>query len=199
MKPVVHKEYEVIPTTGAGDPCGVAIAEHMVGQHAPEVRRRIGAWRWPLMARHRDVILPLLKDAKLAIDFGGSAGPVGYGCVIVDRIAEYRSLCELPPVHVDVMVSSHTFEHVVNIWLCMAEIQVVLRPGGVLVAHVPSWRAVNLRADRWAAHAHTFRLEGDDCDCEALSLDRVIENSGLTVTLTDADERNLIIFAEKRP
>ena len=194
---VEHVEYEVILTTEADDPITVSIDEELVGRHTIETRRRIGAWRWPLMFKHRKNIRTLIDAADIVVDFGGAAGPIGYGAVIVDRIAEIRSLAELPAQPVDLIITSHTLEHIEDVWLCVATMFAKLKPGGMVVAVVPSYQDIHLRADQWPQHAHTFRLNRQNADCECTALDEVFERAGFEIMTVDAGFRNIIVFARK--
>ena len=169
------------------------------GDHGPDAVRRLGAWRWRLMQRNSERLLPLLEGRRV-LDFGGAAGPVGYGCDIVDHGADMRALYDADGTY-DTIYTSHTLEHIVDLDLALLCIREKLAAGGYLIAHVPSWEKEALRHANWPHHYQTFGL-GNDADHPAWGhdwrlLDRAVEDWA-DVEWTDRDGHSLLMVARKR-
>lgn len=150
------------------DPANYAITAGLVNNHDAWVRTRIGVWRWRGLMNHKDLILDLIRD-KYVLDLGGQAAPLGYGSIIVDynsRIDAPRSLFDVPD-QADVVFASHLLEHIVDVEGMVAAIYRKLKPGGVLIAQVPSYHFENLRAENDERHEHTFCLSSDGVEFEA--------------------------------
>jgi len=72
-----------------------------------------------------------------------------------------------------------------------------MKQGGILVALVPSYQAIHLRADRWPHHAHTFKLLRQNADCLCIALDELLQWAGFEILAVDAGNQNIIVFARK--
>ncbi len=171
--------------------------------HTPEMNQQIGAWRWPLLVKYRDTIVPLLKG-KRAIDFGGLAGPVGYGAIIVDHGGEFPALYDVPGP-VDTIFSSHTLEHVQDIDGVLGCMRDKLLRGGHLIAHVPSWRWTDLQAENWPHHHQTFFGISDMVPQNAGKLDlatwRCLDGMIVPwadILVTEDDGECILVVARKR-
>lgn len=199
-----HKEYEVINAAELPpDPAEVARADGWVGKGGRSARLAVGAWRWPLLHQPGlyEHIREWFADAESIIDFGGAAGPCGYGATVVDRQAECRSLDDVPG-KVDLIFTSHTLEHVRDLGLILCSFQWKLRPGGRVVALVPSWRNTMLRAENWNHHAHTFYLATvengvEDPAPEWVPLDTLFIRHGFTLRIAADGLNNILIGAER--
>lgn len=193
---VQHKEYELLDADSlVQDPANYAREHKLVGKHSREARSLVGTWRWPLLHVDKvaDKLAGWLADAERIIDFGGAAGPLGYGSVVVDRIGHFRGLEEVPG-QVDLIYTAHTLEHVPDLGLTLCSFHWKLAEGGRVVALVPSWRNEMLRADNWAHHAHTFCVgPGDYTDIVGL-----FKRHRLDPVLVAEGFQNIILFAEKR-
>lgn len=176
------------------DPAEAAVVNGLVGRHEPHVRDEVGAWRWPLVAKHADRICKALA-AGPAIDFGGALGPIGYGAMIVDRLSEHRSLYDVPgPVRT--VFTSHTLEHIVDLHAVMVAIVSKLYGGGDLIVHVPTWRNIKLQDQHWAEHAKTFCLSSDEyAAADFVPIDNVLQRYGFTIDHAEEENANLILFA----
>lgn len=174
-----------------------ANATEYADDHTPESVRKVGAWRWKIVAKHKDTILPLIQN-KRTIDFGGLAGPIGYGSIIVDHGSdEYRALYDVEG-RVDTIFTAHTLEHVrdhASVMFCMFE---KLKSGGHLIAVVPSWRFEYLRAENYPHHYHTFRLRNDDCPLQTWTALDVGCIGCSDILLADDDGESIIVIARKR-
>ena len=187
----VHHHHE---THMAADPRLVAHQRKMVGKHSPVVRSMIGAWRWPIIEKHGDRIQKALVG-KRAIDFGGLAGPIGYGSIVVDYQNPHnqpRSLWDIAG-QVDTIFASHTVEHLIDARLFLETCFLKVGLNGTLIVQVPSWKKENLRADNWDAHEQTFCLEGEDC--EYVPIDGLIKSAGFEIELVDEFQGNLLVIA----
>lgn len=136
------------------------------------VADRLGVFRWRGMERHKRRLLDLAAGARhRVLDFGGAAGPLGLGSVVVDRLerdiwgrpVELRSL-ESARGAASVVFSSHALEHVGPLDDVLIQMRDCLVPGGTLFAHVPSyscerWRAGIHASRRYNDHVWTFGLE----------------------------------------
>jgi len=129
-----------------------------------EVYDRLRAFRWRGVQENLELILDLIADpAKLTVDLGGAASPFGLGSVVVDQLPHavdgrpvpYRSLSELPRP-TDVIISSHTLEHVPELEAELGRIRDSLVPGGHLLALVPAFTC-----ERWRVGVHSHASFGD--------------------------------------
>ena len=156
-----------------------------------------GAWRWPIVYSNSDKILPLIQD-KHCIDFGGGAAPVAYGAQVVDRLTENKSLIDLPGQW-DTIFTCHTLEHIVDISLCVQMIHAKLKPGGHIVAVVPSWQFTKLRAENWPHHAQTFYLWRDVDRTEPgwQPLDAGLATVGFTIDHAEDDGDCILVIGRK--
>jgi SAM-dependent methyltransferase len=129
-----------------------------------QVPERLRAYRWRGIQENLDLILDLIAgEDGFVVDLGGAASPFGLASVIVDQLpfdcygnpVPYRSLSELGE-KADVVITSHTLEHIPELEEVLGEVHDVLKPGGKLVAHVPSFSCV-----RWRAGVHAHATFGD--------------------------------------
>jgi len=198
---IEHRNYAVIdPATLEPDPANYARTHDLVGKHGETARTSVGAWRWPLL--HADRVANLLDDwisgADRIIDYGGAAGPLGYGSLVVDRIADVRGLEEVDG-QCDLIFTAHTLEHVVDLGLVLCSFHWKLPAGGRVIALVPSWRKEMLRAENWAYHAQTFCLSVDpDAPDEYTRLDLMFNRHGFDIHFAAEGYENIIVFAVKR-
>lgn len=180
------------------DPAEYAVRAGLVNKHDEAVFAKVGAWRWPLVSKHRDAIVPMLDG--YAIDLGGAAAPVGYGAVVVDYQNPHdqpRSLLDVPP-GADCVFCSHTLEHFVDLDLAMCSIWRKLKVGGHLVLQVPSWRKAMLRAENWDYHEQTFCLTYEtNAPARYIRLDALLEAWRFTVTETDMIGDNILVMATR--
>lgn len=182
------------------DPAQVAGEVGLVGVHAPAVARKVGVWRWHGIYEHRDRILDIVRQADSVVDLGGASGPLGYGATIVDPESDLTSLYDIEG-QVDVVFTSHTLEHLRDVELALSDIAAKVVPGGYLIAHVPSCRRVELRAENWPHHYQTFFLHGED-EPQAgwVALDTLIEAHGFEVEFAEyvvPNTDNIIIIARR--
>jgi SAM-dependent methyltransferase len=195
-----HRDYEII------DPAGMFVrpaedqaTPEWVGNHSVEARRKIGAWRWPLLHKHREALLSMIKGGRV-IDFGGAAGPLGYGAIVVDRVGPedgYRSLYEVEGP-VDTVFTCHTLEHVEDLGCVLVSIREKLIPGGHLIVMVPHWTDVKLRAENWPHHCHTFCVaEETAAPQEYTRLDTALRGAGLDVLKYAGEEGHLLVLARR--
>jgi SAM-dependent methyltransferase len=138
-----------------------------------EVDDILRAFRWRGVQENLDLILDLISDSsRLVVDLGGAASPFGLGSVVVDQLpydvdgseVPYRSLSDLPR-HADVIVSSHTLEHIPELEAELQRISDSLASDGTLIALLPSfscerWRAGTHSHESFGDHAWTFGLSG---------------------------------------
>ncbi len=187
----VHEQTNLVP-----DPRFTALERRWVNQHSPVMRSMIGAWRWPIIQKHGQVIQAAIVD-KCAIDYGGFAGPIGYGAVVVDYQAPHgqpRSLFDIKGT-VDTIFTSHTVEHLSDPVLFFQSCYLKIREGGTLIVQVPGWRKEHLRAENWLFHEQTFCVAGDDCDYTPI--DTMISENGFTVELVDNWNENILVIARR--
>ncbi|MCB9781498.1 MAG: class I SAM-dependent methyltransferase [Candidatus Omnitrophica bacterium] len=123
-----------------------------------DCRDRLGIFRWRGIQQHLEELLPILTDPqKKIVDFGGAASSVGFNSIIVDQLPEdafgnpvrYHGLSEIQG-EVDVIFSSHTLEHIPDLDGVLKEITDKLKPGGLLILHIPSFSC-----ERWRPGIHT--------------------------------------------
>lgn len=129
-----------------------------------EVDDRLRAFRWRGVQENLDLILDMIAEPSgPVVDLGGAASPFGLGSRVVDQLAydvdghevPYHSLDELPR-KADVILSSHTLEHIPELQEELARIRDSLAPGGTLVALLPAFSCV-----RWRAGTHAHAVFGD--------------------------------------
>lgn len=199
---VVHKDYDVIDPAKMVDDPGRWVAENKVkNAHSPEMRRKIGAWRWSLIREEpvRQKLLEWIDAADRIIDFGGAAGPLGYGALVVDRIGEVRGLEDVEG-KVDLIFTAHTLEHVIDLGLVLCAFHWKLNDTGRLVVLVPSYRNKGLRAENWPHHAQTFCLtQNGKLNEDWVRLDAILARHRFQPVLAVEGHENIIIFAEKVP
>lgn len=153
-------------------------------RHSPEAIAQLGVWRWKGIQKHAGRILDLICG-KRVIDFGGADGPLGFGSIMVDEKANYKTLDDVPGP-VDVIFTSHTLEHLdaPAPWLDNACSRLVSGgcnereepvEGGRLIAHVPAWTCSRWRQDEYHnprqpnGHKTTFSL-GEATPCDATNI-----------------------------
>ncbi len=121
----------------------------------------LGVWRWRGMHRYRDHLLRLFPHGQVVLDFGGAAGPLGLGSIVVDSAMTDANgqpvysgtLRCLTGAHA--VFSSHTLEHCADLDGTLGEMRDALVTGGSLVLHVPAWTC-----ERWRAGVHTSTEHG---------------------------------------
>lgn len=198
--PFEHRDYVVVaPADMEDDPAAFAETWGLVGLHGATARMTVGAWRWPLL--HEPAILRVLRKwidaADRIIDFGGAAGPLGYGATIVDRQGDIRSLDDVEG-QVDLIFTAHTLEHVRDLGLALASFNWKLPVGGKLIVLVPSWQCESLRAENHIHHAHTFCLaEESDTEAHWIQLDRALVRAGFGLHIVAHGHGNILIAGEK--
>jgi hypothetical protein len=134
-------------------------------------RAQLGVFRWRGIEKHLDFILSKVgQPGAQVIDFGGAACPLGLGSKVVDHLerdangqpVECHSLEEVS-APVDVIFTSHTLEHIEPLDDVLALIASKLKPGGYLLAHVPSYTC-----DRWLPGVHSNKAYHDHVWCFGL-------------------------------
>jgi SAM-dependent methyltransferase len=122
------------------------------------------AFRWRGVEENLDLILDeITGPGKLVADLGGAASPFGLGSFVVDQLpidadgnpVPYRSLDDLPGP-ADVVLSSHTLEHIPPLEEELGRIRDALKPGGKLLALLPAFSC-----ERWRAGIHSHASFGD--------------------------------------
>lgn len=195
MMELVVKEYDYIdPATLVVNPAEYVAEQGLVDNHEVSTREKVGAWRWPGIFKHRDRLLNLLLSSRGAIDFGGAAGPIGYGATVVDMFAPAKAFWDLAGP-CNLIFSSHTFEHVPDLGALLGAIYYKLARPGHLVVFVPSWRLEHLRAENWPHHCHTFCLSTDrtrGVHPDWIPLDKVL-STGFEVELAEHTEDGCIL------
>lgn len=166
----------------------------LVDVHTTEAIRRMGAWRWPLLWRHRAAIRKAL-EAGLAVDFGGLAGPIGYGAVIVDMDGPLRSLDDVEGVP-HTFFSSHTLEHLHDPLATLEDMNERLAPGGWMIHHTPSWHKEKHRPENWPHHHAAFCLRGTPAPPSVIRLDEVLGQWG-RVYVKEDDRKSVLVMARK--
>jgi hypothetical protein len=184
-----------VPDEGPGPHEANAPTRSYIFRHAT-AGAALGAWRWRGMQRMVNTLAPF--EGRI-IDFGGAASPLGLGSLVVDRAprdAYGRAVhaMTLRGLRAPCVFTSHTLEHCEDLMGTLAEIREALDPGGLLVAHVPSWTC-----ERWRAGVHkssdhgdhrwTFGLRGDLVPLEPpveymrsfRRFDTVVERAGFDV------------------
>jgi len=198
--PFEHREYDVIDPAGmAIDPVAWAQENAMVGSHRADAFAAVGVWRWPLL--HEPPIPEVLRrwidEADRIIDFGGAAGPMGYGAIVVDRQADIRSLDDVEG-QVDLIFTAHTLEHVRDLGLALCSFHWKLPIGGRVIVLVPSWQNESLRAENHIHHAHTFCLSADtDTEPYWIKLDDLLIEHGFGLHIVAQGHGNILIAGEK--
>ncbi len=137
----------------------------------------LGAWRWLGVYENSEFLIPLVFGDGEGLDFGGARGPIGPNVPICDRLdtdvfgrpVAYQDLKAVKNRSLDYIFSSHTLEHIAALDGTLQLLNRKLKPGGVLVLHLPAytctrWRAgTHSYADAKGAspHVHTFYLALD--------------------------------------
>jgi len=123
------------------------------------------------MQEYLDKILDLVSASnKVVIDYGGGGCPLGFDSIIVDKLNKditgrhirYHNLTDIDQ-KVDVVFASHVFEHIKNLDQVLAQISLMLAPGGYLISMVPSfsnpyWNAGNHNHEIFGQHVWTMGL-----------------------------------------
>ena len=202
MTTVTHRDYANIDPAGMDDDPGNWVAENKVkNAHSPAMRRKIGAWRWPLIREPvvREQLIDWVTEADRIIDFGGAAGPLGYGSIVVDRIGTHRGLEDIDG-KVDLIFTAHTLEHVIDLGLVLCAFHWKLTDNGRLFILVPSHRAKGLRAEVWPHHAQTFCLSTNGkLSPDYVQLDQLLARHRFIPRKVAEGHENIAIFAEKVP
>lgn len=151
-------------------------------RHTEEYAKLYGVWRWRGMYEYREEIYKILDGNGKIYDFGGAMAPLMYG-VIVDKLRKdiygrkvpYRDLSHVP-AGANVFFTSHTLEHVDNLFETISLMYNRLRKGGRIIAHVPSTNGMKY----WhpavkKEHKRIFCLGGPDIhDPAVVVLDRLL-------------------------
>lgn len=192
----MHKGYRRVGSIHH-DPARAVHALKLVDVHTPEAIETVGAWRWPALASRAAGLVPILRQPYV-VDLGGSAGPVGYGAVVVDyEEPDRKTLFDLPG-RPDAVFMAHTLEHVEDADLLLATVARKLRPQGACIILVPSWKNERLRHRNWPFHAQTFRLTDDpDAPGDAADLEALVGEHFAKVHVCEYAERDhLFVLAE---
>ena len=197
-----QRTYELVTEADmAPDPAYAAERMRLVDDHRPEALRAVGAWRWPCLQKHRELVKRIIQMGR-AVDFGGAAGPVGYGATVVDYGAPIKRLADLDFQPLSIF-SSHTLEHLEDLDAVLDEMVILLSPGGFLLAHVPSWRVERWRGGVWPHHHQTFFLAMDPMANQALrdqtwrALDTEFTTRGLSINLAHDYCGGIIVVGQK--
>jgi hypothetical protein len=183
------------------DPAYAAERLKLVDDHRPETLRMVGAWRWPCLQKHRERVRDILLQGE-AVDFGGAAGPIGYGASVVDYGAPIKRLADLDFQPMSIF-SSHTLEHLDDLNATLDEMVTLLKPGGFLLAHVPSWRVEHWRSGKWPHHNYTFFLTQDRLALETVkdsswrALDAAFTTRGLAILLAHDHCGSILVVGQK--
>jgi len=194
---LVPKFYEPTPVERfRDDPAHYAVEHGLVNDHSVDAREQVGAWRWAGLMEYRETILPILKDHR-TIDFGGGAGPVGYGSTVVDAGHElHKSLWDITGEY-SCLFSSHTLEHIPHLVSFLGCVLFRLSRPAVVVTFVPGSTLEHLRAANFPHHCHTFCLSTDeDRQEDWIPLDTVFSCNGFKlVHAARCHDGNLISIA----
>ena len=178
-------------------------------RHSPEAIAQLGVWRWKGIQQYAGKILDLICG-KRVIDFGGFDGPLGFGSIVVDQKAEYKTLADVPG-DVDVIFSSHTLEHLDYPRRWMREACGRLVSDGLLILHVPSWTCKRWRAGEYSnpnqpnGHKWTFCLNKDwrdtpnDMDGTIIDITVGKHHAGFDVELAEYVGDNSILLIARKP
>ena len=194
----MRKRYEHIEGTENQDPANVP---ELVDVHDDAARQKIGVWRWTGIQQFRDMILPVVQSRR-TMDFGGSAGPIGYGAEIVDYEAPARAPYDICG-DFGCIFTSHTLEHVPDIELCVGVLCAKLAVGGRFIAFVPHWTNEKLRAENWPPHCQTFYMTDDKCPYEDgwpehwVDLQMICERYVDIAVAEVTDDENMIIIGDR--
>jgi hypothetical protein len=177
-----------------------------------EVHGILGAFRWRGFHEHMEEILDVITTHGPVIDFGGAAGPIGLGTEIVDSLAvdrsgkpvRYHRLTDLPSAP-GAVISSHTFEHIPNLSDVVGEIAMSLKPGGILIAHVPCftcerWRAGTHANARYGDHVSTFGLSGAKPSVQLnryTEIDRLVASHLAVTSAAYVGDDSILLVARK--
>jgi len=179
---LVPKFYEPTPEARfVDDPAHYAEKHGLINNHTVDAREQIGAWRWHGLQEYRESILPIIQTHK-TIDFGGGAGPVGYGSTVVDAGHELnKSLWDIVGDY-SCLFSSHTLEHIPHLVSFLGCVLYRLQRPAVVITFVPGSTLTHLRAANFPHHCHTFCLSTDtDRHDSWIPLDVMFSCNGFTL------------------
>lgn len=166
-------------------------------RHDADMRAVLGVWRWRGLYDHRELLLPILENAKSILDHGGGACPLEFGADVVESDAELAA-CEGP---YDVVFSSHTLEHCKNVSATIAKFTELLRHGGYLILHVPAytaphWNAGTVRENDaiHGPHLWNFCLASDWSKCPAPQF--TIDDDAFLMTKYVGDNSILVVASK---
>ena len=178
-------------------------------RHRDDVREQLGVWRWAGMQEYMGEILAEVLD-KRVIDFGGAAGPLGFGSVVVDKTGGtaglFSSLSKVVRQQVPTVIfTSHTLEHVKHLNGTLDEMAAI---ADTIICHVPSWKnpawhagVDRPRKDVDGPHLWTFCLSDDPRSLTAghLRIDYMIRKRWPNVTLaTHCGDLSILVIAKKQ-
>lgn len=188
-----HVAYD--PSILVSDPAYAAERMGLIGNHTDKsVLHKVGAWRWQLLQKHRELIVGLLKNGR-AMDFGGAAAPVGYGAIVVDRLAPDKALYDVSGCF-DVIICSHILEHIEDWEMVLHCLRNKLHTGGHLVIQSPSWHNERLRGGNWPYHANTLCLSMDILDAKhVIVIDTALNTLGFKIKVAEDDGNNVFVIA----
>ena len=125
----------------------------------------LGAWRWLSSYRHKDIISEFIFSDMEGIDFGGNSGPIWGNTEIIDIEPKYkyRKIEDIYEMELDYIFTSHTLEHVPDLYKILKELYRILKRNGTMIIIVPAWNC-----ERWRAgypnntHKWTFSLDNSN-------------------------------------
>jgi SAM-dependent methyltransferase len=127
--------------------------------------RSKGRWRWLTQGGRR--FSPHFLDGRRTLDIGcgrrklpGSIGLDAHRFPGVDVVADLNRHLPIKSEQFDAVNADQVLEHVANLPELVGEIHRVLRPSGILVAHVPYFRSSWAHVD--PTHVRSFTLRSMD-------------------------------------
>jgi hypothetical protein len=196
---VEYRQHAVFdPSVLLDDPAHAAEELGLVGNHNGNVLHRVGAWRWPLFQRFRDLVLELI-DGHRTMDLGGAAAPIGYGAIVIDRLAADKAPWDVEG-RFDVIVCSHILEHIPDIGLMLLCLRYKVNLGGHLIIQSPSPANEKLRAGNWPFHAQTLSLSFSDVEgsVDRYFVDKALITLGFTILAAVDDGDNIFLIAKAK-
>lgn len=138
------------------------------------------AWRWACVEKHRNLIEAHILDPRQnGIDFGGYKGPIG-GCTRIIDKELHNSIYDEEYESLDYIFTSHTLEHVDDVWRTLGWMYDILKKGGKIIIHVPSYQKRVWRHTNDPDHNYTFKLKGTDFE-PADEIDTLVKKIGFKI------------------